>query len=219
MQLPFTTGEFLEVFRRYNEAVWPAQWILLALGLAAIVLAVSRAPYAGRAASLVLASLWLWMGVVYHLIFFRPINQAATGFGVAFVVQAALLAWLGAWRGALRFRPRADAAGVAGALALLYALAVYPALAYLLGHRYPATPTFGLPCPTTILTFGLLLWAEAPVPRRVVVIPALWAALGTVAASQLGMREDLGLLVAGLVGTAAVLVRRSPSRPPTLLTT
>ena len=28
MQLPFTVDQFLEVFHRYNLAVWPVHWIL-----------------------------------------------------------------------------------------------------------------------------------------------------------------------------------------------
>lgn len=212
MQLPFSLEQFLDAFRRYNEAVWPAQWILTALGIAAVVLALGRAPHAGRIVGGVLALLWLWMGAVYHLVFFRPINPAAAAFGALFLVQAALLAWLGAWRGALSFRVRRDAAGLLGALVILYALVLYPAIGYALGHRFPAAPTFGVPCPTTILTFGLLLWTVPPVPRRLLVVPALWALIGTTAAAELGMREDFGLSVAAIVATIAILTRGRPRR-------
>ena len=212
MRVPFTVEQFLDVFRRYNEAVWPAQWILTALGVTAVVLALGRAPHAGRMIGGVLALLWLWMGAVYHLVFFRPINPAATAFGALFLVQAALLAWLGAWRGALTFRVRRDAAGVMGALVIVYALVLYPAIGHALGHRYPAAPTFGVPCPTTMLTFGLLLWAVPPVPRGLLVVPALWALIGTTAAAGLGMREDFGLSIAAIVATVAMLMWRSPRR-------
>jgi hypothetical protein len=212
MRVPFTVEQFLDVFRRYNEAVWPAQWILTALGVAAVVLALGRAPHAGRMIGGLLALLWLWMGAVYHLTFFRPINPAATAFGAVFLVQAALLAWLGVWRGALDFQVRRDAAGLMGALVILYALVLYPAIGHALGHRYPAAPTFGVPCPTTILTFGLLLWARPPVPRRLLIVPALWAVIGTTAVAELGMREDFGLSVAAIVATVAIVMRRSPRR-------
>jgi hypothetical protein len=100
-----------------------------------------------------------------------------------------------------------------GAVLIVYALVVYPVLGHLLGHRYPAAPTFGLPCPTTIFTFGVLLWARAPVPRVLVVVPMLWAALGAVAAMQLGVPEDFGLLVAGVTAVPMILLaprRREP---------
>ena len=43
------TAQFLDVFRRYHEAVWPWPWVLLALGAAAVVAALRGRPHAGRA--------------------------------------------------------------------------------------------------------------------------------------------------------------------------
>ncbi|HSB34572.1 MAG TPA: DUF6064 family protein, partial [Nitrospirota bacterium] len=59
------------------------------------------------------------------------------------------------------------------------------------------------PCPTTIFTIGVLLFAAAPVPRSVFIIPVLWAAVASAAAFQFGVLQDLGLLPAGLAGIAA----------------
>jgi hypothetical protein len=217
MSLPFTVEQFLDVFRRYNEAVWPAQWALAALGVVAVVLAVRPGRHGGRAVAAILAALWLWMGAVYHLGFFRAINPAAALFGAAFLAQAALLLWLGVARGRMTFRVRPDVAGVAGALLVLYALVAYPALDYVLGHRYPTAPTFGLPCPTTILTLALLLWATPAAPRILFAVPLLWAAVGTSAAVQLGMLEDFGLLAAavactGILVGGAIRTRRAARR-------
>jgi hypothetical protein len=206
MRMPFTTAQFFDVFRQYNQDVWPIQLLLLAAGLVAALMGFRTSVRAGRVLSGILAILWLWMGVVYHISFFRVINPAAAWFGALFVVQGGLFAWLGAWKAQLAFRVRRDVRGVGGALLVVYALALYPMLAFMLGHRYPAAPTFGLPCPTTIFTFGLLLWARAPVPRSLVVIPALWAVVGTVAALQLGASEDFGLLVAGVIATPMILL-------------
>jgi hypothetical protein len=214
MSPPFTVAEFLDVFARYNTAVWPAQLGLVALAVAAVVLALRPRPGAGRAIALLLALLWLWMGVGYHLAFFAAINPLARVFGAAFVLQAGVLAGLGWWRPRLSFRARWDGAGIAGGALVLYALVVYPILAVLAGHGYPAMPTFGLPCPTTIFTFGLLLWTDARVPRAVLVIPFLWALIGMSAAIGLGMREDFGLVVAALVSTAVLLRRRERPVPP-----
>lgn len=75
---------------------------------------------------------------------------------------------------------------------------------------------FGVaPCPTTIFTFGLLLLTRGPVPLRLLVIPLLWALVGASAALHLGVREDLGLVVTGLVATALLLLAR-PTTPPLL---
>jgi hypothetical protein len=215
--MPFTAAQFFDVFRQYNEDVWPIQLVLLAAGLVAALMAFRTSTRAGRVLSGILAILWLWMGVVYHISFFRVINPAAALFGVLFIVQGGLFAWFGAWKAQLTFGVRRDLRGVGGALLIVYALALYPMVAFMLGHRYPAAPTFGLPCPTTIFTFGLLLWARAPVPRSLVVIPALWAVVGTVAALQLGASEDFGLLVAGVIATPLILLRgrRAPVRRTT----
>jgi hypothetical protein len=84
----------------------------------------------------------------------------------------------------------------------------YPLLGSAFGHLYPVSPVFGVaPCPTVIFTFGLLLWSTARVPGYVLVIPFLWSLLGFSAAVSLGMREDYGLVVAGLLGTALLLLR------------
>ena len=85
---PFTAGQFFEVMRRYNEAVWPMQWGFYLLALLAIVVAWrGTTPHAGRIVSGVLAFLWLWIDVVYHLTFFRTINPGAILFGVLFIAQ------------------------------------------------------------------------------------------------------------------------------------
>lgn len=53
MRLPFTNEQFFTVFRRYNEAVWPAQWMLVGLAVLAVGLALqgSRRVVASSAAS------------------------------------------------------------------------------------------------------------------------------------------------------------------------
>jgi hypothetical protein len=63
VQLPFTTAKFFDVFRRYNEAVWPVQWILIALAVAGVTLAIRGSPHSGRIVSWLLASFWLWMAI------------------------------------------------------------------------------------------------------------------------------------------------------------
>jgi hypothetical protein len=82
----------------------------------------------------------------------------------------------------------------------------YPLLGYLQGHIYPAAPTFGLPCPTTIFTFGILLWTDKKLPVITLVIPFLWSLIGFSAAFSLGIREDTGLLIAGLLTTIMILI-------------
>ena len=208
MNLPFTIDQFLDVFRRYNETVWPLQWILNALAVAGVVAALKGGRKATPVAVGILAALWIWVGVVYHLAFFRAINPAATIFGALFVLEGILIGWLGLGRRAITFEGRSNASTVIGIGLVAYALIFYPLLGAALGHRYPSAPTFGVPCPTTIFTFGLTLMAAAPRSRVLILIPAAWSLLGLSAALQLGMWEDVGLVVAAIIATLFALFQR-----------
>ena len=209
MQIPFTIDQFLDVFHSYNEAVWPAQWIMVLLG-AATVVAVFRMRKPTRIPLLLLAALWLWMGIVYHFLSFRSINPAAALFSALFVAQSGLFMWL-AFREPLRlFTFRRDSAGVLGVSMIVFSLIIYPLLGWLLGHRYPYAPTFGLPCPTTVFTFGLLLLARPSLPRSASIIPVLWSIVATSAALQLGMMEDLSLPVVAIIASVVSLQRNRP---------
>jgi hypothetical protein len=212
MTPPFTVEQFLSVFAQYNQAVWPAQVALTCLGVGLVMASFSPATLAPRLLPLGLGLLWAWMGAVYHLGFFRRINPLAIGFGIAFLAQAGLLALWTIRRPPIAFRPGHTLRAWVGGLLLLYALVVYPTVATILGHVYPARPTFGLPCPTTIATLGLLLWAKPAPPWWIWVVPVGWSFIGATAAFTLGFYEDLGLLLAG-VSSLAVLAGASPPRP------
>jgi hypothetical protein len=206
--LPFTIDQFLGVFEQYNRAIWPLHIIAYILGGVALVLAMAKTRFSNQVISVILACFWAWMGTVYHLIFFSAINPAALGFGVLFIAQALLWLILGVVRPKLSFRLDTNPYAIAGMVLILYAMLIYPAIGALLGHGYPRSPSFGVaPCPTTIFTFGLLLCTNARVPKTVLIIPSIWAVIGFSAALTLGIREDIGLLVAGVVSVGLLLWR------------
>jgi len=207
MTLPFSVADFLDVFGRYNQTIWPVQFVLVVIAAAMIVLSVLETIHSHHSSGSrwiggLLAALWLWMGFVYHWTYFSTINPAAYVFGGLFVIQAGVLLWLGAWHSRIRFRFRLDTFGIAGVILIIYALFIYPALGYLTGHIYPRNATFGLPCPTTIFTLGLFLWIDRPVPLGIFVIPLIWTAIGSSAAVWLTMTEDYGLAAAGVTSIA-----------------
>ena len=99
--------------------------------------------------------------------------------------------------------------GWAGEILIGYALA-YPAVSLASQHAYPALPLFNVPCPTAILTLGVLLAARE---RRwwLSTVPIIWSAIGGSAALLFGMTVDYPLLAAGLVaGIGLAIPRRAP---------
>lgn len=213
MSLPFTTDQFLDVFAKYNVAVWPTQLVFYLLGGSCIILALRHRAWSGSIISLILSLLWLWMGLVYHFLFFSKINQAAWLFGALFVLQSLIFIYAGVITGKLSFHFPRDVYGIWGAVILAYAFIIYPAIGYLIGHKYPAAPTFGVPCPTTLFTFGILLWAKPKVPVYVLIVPLAWSVIGLFAALSLNITEDFGLLAAGLVATGLVVLRNNKASP------
>jgi hypothetical protein len=211
MRLPFTIDQFLRGFHSYNDAVWPMQWFLNALAIVAVVAAIRGGRRASVAAVAILSVLWVWVGIVYPSAFLGTTNRAAVIMGIPFIIQGILIARLG-FSGAsrLRYERHFDGTSMIGLALVAYALIVYPVLGYMLGHRYPSAPTFGVPCPTTIFTFGMLLLAALPRARALIVIPIGWTIFATSAVWQLGMWEDLGLPVAAILA-AIILLFRKPS--------
>ena len=212
MQLPFTTEQFYGVFRAYNTAVWPAQVVLVVLAVVAVVLVAFPRSGSGAGVSAILAFLWAWIGVAYHTAFFADINPLAYGFAAVSVVGALGFLWHGVVRRRLEFRLAADVRTAIGLLLVAFALVVYPVWSVYAGHRYPELPTFGLPCPTTIFTIGILALTVRPYPRSPLVVPVVWSFVGGQAAFLLGVPQDAGLLVAGLV--VLVLMARSKAALP-----
>lgn len=205
MQLPFTLNQFLTVFENYNLAVWPMQVLLNLLALTAIFFVLRKKDYSDKIVATILAFLWLWTGIAYHLIYFSSINKGAYFFGILYVIQGMLFLFNGVIKSNFSFKYKSNIYGITGGIFTLYALIIYPVLGYFLGHVYPKSPTFGLPCPTTIFTFGILLWTDKRVPKNVLIIPFLWSLIGFSAAISLHIREDFGLFLAGVLGFILIL--------------
>src|SRR5687768_15097154 len=125
MELPFDADQFLQLFAAYNRAIWPLQFVIVGVALAALYFAMRPGAPSERAPAFLLAGLWVWSGAVYHLMFFRQINRAAILFGALFLIQAVVLMVL-ARRRRLVLRFSRSLAGWSGATLIAYALIVYP---------------------------------------------------------------------------------------------
>ncbi len=208
MTMPFTLEQFLGMIEGYNEAFWPLQVLMYALGLGAVILAVRQPAGAGKAVSLVLAFLWLWVGAVFYPFHFAKLSALGYVFAAMFVLQGALFLTAVRSGPGLTFAAESSSSRWLGWLLVAYALLGYPTVEYLLGRGYPSVLLVGMaPCPTAILTLGILLWSGKRVPRQLAVIPVLHALSGVLPV-YLGLVEDVGLVVAGVV-FAVVMLRRS----------
>jgi hypothetical protein len=207
-ELPFTTEQFLNLFDVYNRAIWPMQLIAYLLGVSTLWLVIRNNKLSNALIHMILGIFWIWMGAVYHILFFSGINPAAYLFGLLFILQGILFVITLRSKHKLHFTFRKDHYGLIGGLLIIYALIGYPLLGYILGHIYPQSPVFGVaPCPTTIFTFGLFLWTKGRVPYRLLIIPGFWALIGFSAAVELTIYEDMGLVIAGITSVALLVFR------------
>ena len=205
MKIPFSQDQFFSVFEAYNLSLWPVQILFYSLGVACIVVMVKNGLKYSRMLFSVLSFFWVWMGVVYHILYFSSINSVAYLFGSVFIIQGLAFFYFGVIREKIKFNFNLELSGIIGLVLIVYALAAYPVISYLVGHIYPRSPTFGVPCPTTIFTFGLLLHSTTRVPWFIVLIPLLWSLIGFSAALNLSVKEDFGLPVAGLLASPILL--------------
>ena len=173
MDLPFTRKFFrISPDKTVVLVCCSALWVASA---AALARAWRNPRQASGALTYLLAALWIWNAVAYHALLFTRINAAAWLFAGLFTMEGVLLFWA-ATRRRLDPVPDWSISGLGIALAC-YALA-YPFFSFGIGHDYPEIPTFGVPCPTAILTIGVLLAVRGGPPLSLAVIPAAWAFIG-----------------------------------------
>lgn len=110
MTAPFTVAQFMGVFAAYITAIWPAQGAAAALGVLGLGALALPSVLRDR---LILAILWAFTGIGYHLLFFSEISRAANGFAGLFVAQALLLAAAAIRPSDLRIRAGRDTASAA----------------------------------------------------------------------------------------------------------
>jgi hypothetical protein len=195
MQLPFSREDFFDLFAAYNGALWPAVVALWVASVLAAVWMLSSRRSHDRWLSGLLVIQWAWSAVAYHVVFFTRINPAAWLFAAIFLLQATVFFWSGVIRGHLAFMASRTVWTKIGWFLVVYAL-LYPAINAVEHGNILSIPTFGLPCPTTIFTAGLLLLAM-PHSRIFSIVPIVWSVIGGSAAFLLGVSADYALPVAG----------------------
>jgi hypothetical protein len=206
--MPFTTEQFINVFREYNLFAYPLQIILLIFGTACTFFIHLKKQNTFRIISIFIVFLWLWTGYIYFIKFFSVINNAAIAFGVLFIIQG-ILFFIGLTinnKSDFKFENKLQI--YSGYFFVIFGLIIYPLIGLLSGKSLYATISLGLPCPTLIYTFGILILAGKNLPKYLLIIPVLWAFIGFFAAIKFGVYQDVALPVSALTAVYSVYFGR-----------
>lgn len=203
--LPVTPEVYWRLLERINETFWPLHLVAIAIGMAALLMALRNRTRTGL---LLLAPAWLSSGIIFHFNYYAELNWAAPWFGWAFIVQAGLLP--GAF--ALSNRPRQlHAPGrvqfMIGAAIGVFGIAGYPLISLLAGNGWHQAEIFGIhPDPTAIATLGIALVVPSGKKAWLVFpIPLLWSLIATLTLIPLEAPWALLPLALATVSTLTVI--------------
>ncbi|HEU4680301.1 MAG TPA: DUF6064 family protein [Gemmatimonadales bacterium] len=196
----FSPRTYYRLLERHNVALWPGH--ILALGLGLVVAGLLRRPTAShqRVVPALLAVLWAWVAWAFLWNRYATINWAAVYIVPLFAVEVLLLIWISVVHKRLSWVAKRDAAGVIGLMLFIVGLALYPALAPLIGRPWQQAEVFGVaPDPTAIATLGLLLLAQGRPRWELMAVPVIWCVLSGATLWALGSPEAwIPPLAAGL---------------------
>ncbi|SDM90723.1 hypothetical protein SAMN05421813_12822 [Daejeonella rubra] len=208
MKIPFTTEHFFEIFEKYNLEIFPVQLIILILGILSAIILHSKIKSKNKLIGGFLGALWLWIGIAYHFAYFTEINKTAYVFGGLFVVQGLIFLIETFYRKKFEFEYNGKIMDHIAYFFIIFGIVLYPILIYVLEGSLIRTITIGLPCPSTILTFGFLILTKPKFSKYIVIIPALWTIVGTSAAFNFGVYPDYFMPVSALTSIVYLIARK-----------
>ena len=208
MKMPFTIEQFFRVFEKYNSAIFPLQILIFFFGVVSVFLLHSNYSRKHRLIGGYLGFLWIWSGLVYHMIFFADINKTALIFGTAFIVQGLLTLATSFSRNSFVFMFERRAVDYTGYFFILFGLVVYPLISNLAERPFGQTISIGLPCPSAIVTFGFLMLNKGMFPIYLFIIPLLWSVVGISAAINFGVYQDFMMPIAAITAGISLIRKR-----------
>ncbi len=207
MKTPFTIEEFFEIFEKYNTTVFPSQLVILLLGVLSLVMLHTRLSSKNKIIGGILGLIWIWIGLVYHILFFTEINKVAYAFGGLFIIEGILII-MNSLNGKLVFSYSSQIKDKLGYFLVLFGMFIYPVIGYLTENSFERIISLGLPCPSTIVTFGFFMLTNRKFPVYLVIIPTLWAIIGLSAAMNLGVYQDYMLIISAIIADVALFRKR-----------
>lgn len=199
MNIPFTKEDFFNVFIDYNIFVFPFQIILLLIGLTLLFLINSKYKGVNILIITYLSFLFAWIGVIYFFNFFSSINPGAKIFGSLFIIQSALLIFNIFKRNVLEFTYEKNNKHIIGVSFVILGLIVYPIIGILIEGSFSKIISVGLPCPTIIIFYGFILLTKKTLPKYLLIIPTIWAIIGTTAVFNFSVYQDILLIVVAVI--------------------
>ncbi len=211
--LLFSARTYYRLFELYNGAIWPAQILAVAFGMAILVYVLRGGSGQGRVTTAILAACWLWVAWAFHMERYATINWAARYFAAGFAIEAVLLLWIGVVRAELSCKPAGSAIDFAGLCIFLFALFVQPLIGPIMGRPWSQAEIFAVaPDPTVIATLGILLMTNRP-PWALLIIPLSWCAISGATLWTMASPDALMMpLLALLILLLAVWKTLSPAR-------
>ncbi|MGD8565242.1 MAG: DUF6064 family protein [Candidatus Bathyarchaeota archaeon] len=208
--------DFFTILKTYNETIWIITIFTYILGLLAIYLSAKKIKHSGKIISSILGFLWLWSGIVFHIMFYGPtdvefLGQTMSGVwyfsGILFIIQGVLFLVIGVIRDSLSFQIKKNPCSIIGSIFVIYSMVIYSAIGLITGYVYPEYPIFGTaPCPVSIFTVGLLLFSDKKIPIYISIIPLIWAIMGFMPVFELSVWADIGLILSGIIGFPLILL-------------
>ena len=107
--LMFSARVYYRLFELYNQQIWPAQILAIALGLTALYLLVRDGRATHRSIFALLGGLWIVVGWAFIWKHFATINWPMAYVAPVFAAEGLLLIGVGAAGGGLTFPPRRSA--------------------------------------------------------------------------------------------------------------
>lgn len=198
--IPFSAEVLYAQFGEYNDLIWPAQIVSVALAVLALGLALQGTRASTRVIGLILALFWGWTAVAYHWFTFSTISFFAPVLAGISALQVLLLLWSFVLRPTSVIVFERTKRSAVGQTLALSALILYPMIGIAAGHGWPQMAVIGVTPPATVLfTLGLLLMVRPSVPVLPSIIPLLWSAMAAALAWYLVIPENALLPIGALV--------------------
>ncbi len=206
--LMFSPQVYYRLFELHNRALWPAQLLTVAFGVAIPYVLLQRQDGWDRPIYAILGALWILLAWVFFWERYATINWAAAYVAPFIALEGLLLIGVGAFGRQPDFLSIPDASALASLGVFAGALVLYPLLAPILGRSWLSAEIFGIaPDPTSVATLALLALAKGRIRWVAMIIPTLWCAVSATTLWTMGA-GDFFIPVAGALAAFGIAAAR-----------